>query len=305
MSNPSSRNSDENSAGVIAPADANEPAVNAEQQADDNRGAATVQRVNVKVPPFWYDCPEIWFAQVEAQFSISDLKSDKFKFNTVVGAMESKVLRQVSEAILNPPRDGKYDNLKRLILDRYSDSAQTKIQKLLSEMSLGDQRPSQLLAEMRRLGGTTVTDDFMRTLWLKTLPQQVQAILSISDGTLAQQAVLADKILEVSQGASVHSVAQQQSPAACAVSRETVMEKQIAQLTRAVERLTTHHSRNDAPSSSRRRGQSRSRSRNLPDRRRVTTPANDAEQTLCWFHRTYGDAATKCKEPCTRFVSKN
>lgn len=83
------------------------------------------------------------------------MRTDKQRFNTVVGSIELKVLRQVSDAVLQPPAENKYQNLKALIIERYSDSAQTKIQKLLSEMSLGDQKPSVLLNEMRRLVGTT------------------------------------------------------------------------------------------------------------------------------------------------------
>lgn len=176
-----------------------------EQRGDQNNDdtQADIQKITIKVPPFWHDNPEIWFAQIESQFVVAKTTSDNSRFNTVVASIESKVLCQVSEAVLNPPAARKYDNLKRCIIARFSDSAHSKIQKLLSEMSLGDQKPSQMLAEMRRLGGTTVSDDLMKTLFLKSLPQQVRAILSTSDVGLTPLAELADTILEVSQCSSV------------------------------------------------------------------------------------------------------
>ena len=36
-----------------------------------------VNRVSVKVPPFWPEQPEIWFAQIEAQFSISGINNTR------------------------------------------------------------------------------------------------------------------------------------------------------------------------------------------------------------------------------------
>ena len=121
-------------------------------QATDNVVVSpAVNRVSVKVPPFWPERPEIWFAQVEAQFSNAGINNDFSKFNTVVAAIESSVLAQISDAILSPPENHKYKNLKTCIIERFCDSEQKKIQKLISEI-LGDKRPTQLLNELRSLG---------------------------------------------------------------------------------------------------------------------------------------------------------
>lgn len=143
-----------------------------------------VNRVSVKVPPFWPEQPEIWFAQVEAQFGIARINSDNSKFNTVVAAIESGVLAQVSDAILNPPEDGKYNHLKACIIERYCDSEQKKIQKLISDIDLGDKRPTQLLNELRGLAKGKINDDFLKTLWLQRLPAQTRAILQASNADL-------------------------------------------------------------------------------------------------------------------------
>lgn len=276
------------------------------QQQGDGAAPAeqgAINRINIKIPPFWHDCPEIWFAQVEAQFAVGDVRSDRQRFNTVVGSIESQVLRQVSEAVLTPPEQNKYENLKRLIIERFAESAQTKIQKLLSALTLGDQKPSQLLAEMRRLGGTTVSDELMRTLWLKTLPQHIRAILATSDGDLSQQAALADKVMEVSQGACVQNVAQQST---FVPHGESALEKQIAQLTRAVE-LLTHHSRSNETSSpsANHRNRSHSRSRfSQASRSRQASPTN-APSAVCWYHSKFGNKATRCVDPCVFAETKN
>ena len=81
--------------------------------------------MSVKVPPFWPE-PPFWFVQVEAQFNISGINSDTSRFNTVVAAIESGVLAQISDAILNSPERDKYTNLKSCIIERYCDSEQKK-----------------------------------------------------------------------------------------------------------------------------------------------------------------------------------
>ncbi|XP_036317848.1 uncharacterized protein LOC118732849, partial [Rhagoletis pomonella] len=158
--------------------------------------AMMVNKVSVKVPPFWPEHPEIWFAQVEAQFSVAGVSTDSSKFNTVVAAVESNVLAQISDAILNPPDNGKYDNLKRRIIDRYCESEQKKTQKLLSDVDLGDKRPTQLLSELSELAKNKVSTEFLKSLWLQRLPVQVRAILQASNADLPDLAKLADKILE-------------------------------------------------------------------------------------------------------------
>lgn len=97
----------------------------------------TITRVATRVPPFWHEKSQIWFAQ----FQTAKIYRDFAKFNTVIGAIESQVLTQVSDAVLNPPTDSKCENLKAVIIERFGDSEQRKIKKLLSEVYLGDKRP--------------------------------------------------------------------------------------------------------------------------------------------------------------------
>lgn len=82
----------------------------------------SINRVSVKVPPFWDENPEIWFAQVEAQFANAGVIADLSRFNTVVAAIETKILTQITDAVLQPPETDKYLNLKTVLLERYGAS---------------------------------------------------------------------------------------------------------------------------------------------------------------------------------------
>lgn len=46
-----------------------------------------VNTVSIKIPPFWAEKPEILFNQVEAQHSISNIISEKTKFNYLDGQL--------------------------------------------------------------------------------------------------------------------------------------------------------------------------------------------------------------------------
>ncbi|KAL7724945.1 hypothetical protein ACLKA6_002309 [Drosophila palustris] len=67
--------------------------------------------------------------------------------------------------------------LKRNIIERFCESEQKKIQKLLSDIDLGDRRPTQLLNELRGLAKDRINEDFLKSLWRQRLPPHARAIL--------------------------------------------------------------------------------------------------------------------------------
>ncbi|XP_028043205.1 uncharacterized protein LOC114252776 [Bombyx mandarina] len=160
----------------------------------------SVCRVAIKLPPFWPDRPAIWFAQVEAQFSISGISADLTKFNYVIAQLDTRVIGEVDDIILQPPPEDKYGRLKSELIRRLSASEEQRVRQLVSDIELGERRPSQFLRHLRSLTGNTLTDEnLLRQLWMRRLPQHFQAILAAqSELSLDKVAELADNILEVS-----------------------------------------------------------------------------------------------------------
>lgn len=264
---------------------------------DDNSQQALIQRIQMKMPPFWEESPEIWFAQIEAQFKNAQVTTDLTQFNTVVGAIESRILTQVASAVLNPPENNKYKNLKDRILEAFSDSEHKKMTKLLEDISLGDRKPSQLLNEMRRLTTDGMTDELLKTLWLKRLPSQARVMLSTSEAELPELAKIADKIVEVGDLNSVNQISSS--------SQSTdALQKCILQLTKAVESLQKNSRFDRSRSRSRGRSQSQSDNRNGNS---SDKSSKKKQYDTCWYHYKFGTKADKCggskDEPC-RF-SKN
>lgn len=247
-----------------------------------NLPTAAVARVSVKVPAFWKPDPKIWFLQLEAQFRNVGITVDQTKYDYVISSIEPDILSQVSDILLNPPQDSKYQAIKDRLISLYADSETQKTQKLLSELELGDKKPSQLLCEMRNLASDKVADTFLKTLWLQRLPVNMRSIISVSSEDLATVATMADKIWELNPIA----------PQIAATSSITVnmrlienLQKQISELSLQVSTLAKQR-----PSRPYHRYRSESRNRSYSGNR---------HSDICYYHKKFGDKAFKCKQPCT------
>jgi ElaB/YqjD/DUF883 family membrane-anchored ribosome-binding protein len=240
----------------------------------------------LKIPPFWPQDPEVWFATVEAQFSIKKITSDRTKFDYLVGALQPEVATEVRDILLNPPGTDKYGGLKTAIINRTTASQQKRIQQLLLAEELGDRTPTQLLRQMRQLAGTdaAVTDEILRTLWMQRLPTNVQMVIASQQTlTLDKLAELADKIMEVAQPV-VRSKSEQSNQEVNLLRQEIeVLRRQLQQ-------------KSDGSSSRvRNRSQSPAHGRRSASRDRQYT---SKDGPVCWYHVKFGKRAQKCKQPC-------
>lgn len=255
-----------------------------------------VMRVSVKLPPFWRERPEIWFKSVEAQFALPPaITCDLTMYNTVVAALDGDILGHVSDVIMDPPASDKYKTLKNRLVERFSDSEAKRLKKLLADFSLDGRTPSQLLREMKVLASSKVSEDFLKTIWMNSLPQHVRAILSTIEGDLNKMAQTADKVTEITDSPNVAEVTQKEPQTDPKI---TQIEKQLEELTNLVKSLA----RDRSNSRSRERSSSRLRD-TRPDSEAVREKKKDGEW-LCWYHYRFGERAKDCIQPCS-FNQKN
>ncbi len=243
--------------------------------------AATVSAVVVKIPPFWPADPEVWFAQVEAQFATRAITTQKTRFDHMVASLGPEFATEVRDLILKPPADTPYDKLKAQLIRRTAASEQRKLQQLISGEELGDRKPTQLLRRMQQLLGDKLSSadsqTFLRELFLQRLPSNVHMVLALADAAmdLSKLAGMADKVMEVVTPtvASITDPAPRSdsSPVAAATTNHPSLEirhlhEEMARLTSLVQSLTTRPNRS---------GRSPSRTR------RPSSPAPPPTTTLC------------------------
>ncbi|XP_059060189.1 uncharacterized protein LOC131853339 [Achroia grisella] len=256
-----------------------------------SRDGAEVYKVSVRVPPFWPEEPEIWFAQVEGQFSISGITNDATKFNYVISQLDNKYSREVKDIIISPPATQKYDKLKAELIKRLTASNENKLKQLLMHEELGDRKPSQFLRHLKGLAGIDVPDDFLKTIWISRLPHGVQTVLAGQPATthVDDLADLADRVNDLTVvSPRVASINQASSN-----TELSDLRREVAELRRQMQSLTTNRGiqqqHQQRPSRRTTRSRSRSKSRSQSNYRKFP---------ICWYHSKFGDKASHCIHPC-------
>ncbi|CAN7944983.1 unnamed protein product, partial [Ixodes pacificus] len=259
---------------------------------------ATIQ--NIRLPPFWSKNPRVWLMQVEAQFRLRHITSQETRYLHTVSSLPADVAEELADILSTPGPVNPFDHLKAAILDRKSESERSRLQQLLTTEELGDRRPSQLLHRMRQLLGDQNQDlnnHLLRELFLQRLPQNMVLVLAAAeDISLDKLAELADRVADYSRSPSISTVTPQ-SPTTTEDSRFSRIEDRIDALSRQLATLAPLTRHRQPRFRSRRRSGSRTRSL---ERASSNTGEDDTASGVCWYHRTFGNAARKCTLPCSR-----
>ncbi|CAN7950256.1 unnamed protein product, partial [Ixodes pacificus] len=223
-----------------------------------------------------------WFLQVESQFHLAHITSQKRKYHHVVSALSPTAADEVYDVLSSPSATNPYDQLKAALLQRTEASERTRWQQPLSAEELGDRLPTQLLRRMTQLLGeraNAIDDVLLRELFLQRLPQNVQTVLAaVAPLNLAGLAGLADAFMEVASPSIATAAAlTSQSAGNTSTTSQDIREPNAR--------------RDTARSPSRRRRSTSCR----PDNDRSSRGHSSG---LCYYHRRFGPDARRCQRPC-------
>jgi len=157
--------------------------------------------IAVRLPTFWSSSPELWFAQVEANFDNRNPKitSDTSKYNHVLQALPLEVLEDCEHAVQAQGQD-RYGKLKTALIKIYGKTLAEKNAELLALSSkpggLGDKKPSSIMMKIRTLSGSSY-DALERALFLNQMPTAVRTALASSKAVSNDElAAEADAVME-------------------------------------------------------------------------------------------------------------
>ena len=68
--------------------------------------------VLMKLPVFWPEAAEVWFAQTDAQFAIRHVSSSRTKFYPAIAVLPQEVASQILNLIRAPPAGDPYKVLR-------------------------------------------------------------------------------------------------------------------------------------------------------------------------------------------------
>ncbi|KAL4721668.1 hypothetical protein ACJJTC_018233 [Scirpophaga incertulas] len=163
-------------------------------------------KVSLKFPSFWPEKPEIWFYQIDAQFSIHKITNDTTKFNHLIAQIDPKLVENLWDIICDDTITNKYTRSKERLLTIFKDSENKRMKTLLTGIELGDLKPSQLLRRMQSLAGSDISNSALKTLWLDKLPDTIKNVLIVSDEDIQKLSVMADKIVDISPSNVINAV---------------------------------------------------------------------------------------------------
>lgn len=223
----------------------------------------TVHAVSLKLPDFWPDEPDIWFAQAESQFTLRNITAEATKFHYVVAVLDGQTARRVGDLLRSPPTTDPYSQLKKRLLSTFSLSERERAARLLDLEDLGDRKPSALVDNILALAGSGNRDFLLRELFLRKLPESVRAIVA-SSSTTDLRALGAEADRHFSTAGALISAAEKM-PSVLPVAMDEVQ------------------------ASWRPRNATSKPPRNCPNR---------SSEGLCYYHNRFGASAKKCRFPC-------
>jgi hypothetical protein len=150
----------------------------------------------VKLPEFWPHAPGIWFARADLRFEVSKVTSERERFAYTVDALPYESLCLVADMVEAPPADQPYSRLKDRLLIAHQLTPVQKAIKLMEMPSLGDRRPSQMLADLlQACPQNEHASAFFRGAFIMRLPADIQIHLTNTETEdLKQLALLADRL---------------------------------------------------------------------------------------------------------------
>ena len=241
----------------------------------DNDGAGANNMRVVKLPPFWAQNAAAWFRNANGQFALHGCNDELAKFYNVLNVLPEPVINRIADFVeAELPADA-YTQLRQRLVAVHQLSDYQRVEALTNLPPIGDQKPSDLLAEMTRLcpRGQEANIFFVH-MFLSRLPRDMR--MHLSGMNMADRAALVERADEL----WLHRPTRVAALAAVAAEDENEINAVRAAAGKGGQR----------PSSSKKK--------KSPTGNMTGAEEEMKNSGLCFYHFRYADNARMCRKPC-------
>jgi hypothetical protein len=117
-----------------------------------------VAHVAFRICDFWPHDPNTWFCKIESKFRICNITQSSTKYDHLLSALPTEVCSNINDSRegIDESAEDTYEQLKALLVSRYTKDRWARAFELLKILEIGDMRPSEMMRQMKAL---LLTDD--------------------------------------------------------------------------------------------------------------------------------------------------
>ena len=240
----------------------------------DSSVEESINTINQAMPPFNSNI-HIWIKQVEMVFEMNKINSERSKFLRLASSLPTETLSRhglyIDSSSCTP-----YSDLKSSLLRSNNISETTRIRELLNiqddESTMPSQSLQKLLSQFRSIEPKTdwTENNIIRAAFIQTIPQTIRAtVASKKTANIYELANFADNLMQFINPprTTLHTFMTTESDEEAGI--------QVV------------NNRNQKFSKDYRTMKTESMEQN-----------KSTENTICFYHRTFGKLARKCQSPC-------
>lgn len=230
---------------------------------------------------------ELYFDSLQYWFDACGVTSDAKKFSTIMAQIPIGDLSEIKTEMGDVPNLAKYEFIKPILVAYFSDAQQKRFREVINDVILGDTKPFQLYAQIKRLAGDLLTESALIELWAARLPEIAHAaVVQMKSLPIKDRLVAADALVDSLCLRGIQNNIQQVGVGEKGKSNEiSTLEKlslQIAELEKSVRRII----------------EVRLEGKEIFRKVQGLLVLIRDDKWLCWYHFKYGTKAHQCIEPC-------
>ena len=139
--------------------------------------AAAMGHIIINFAKFWENDVSLWFLMVENIFAMRKIASECQRHELLLSSLDRQHLQRVGHVLLDLNPVYPYFYLRAALVKTFGQTKKHQLDQLLHACDLGDRKPTELLAEMRKLLGDKGSPVLLKKLFMDRLPSNVRRVL--------------------------------------------------------------------------------------------------------------------------------